>query len=290
MPEPFLLQQCQLCDDFAVLQDSHIAPNFMERYVKSVSLTKQFTRSTNFNWDSQSAYKEYFLCLACERRLSAREDEFARNIFWPWVKSNQIHTGNQPWLEYFLVSITWRFGRYHERQQAKLNGQCEVCTSPALQGLKDYLMGRSTRPGAFAPRLFYSKVETCAEGDEGAIGGPTPLFDYLTRCYHQRIAVEQHGRGLAMYIKVPHFAIWHTVHGPEWIIDAKKIAEISEKQAHFYARKQIAETTQATRNRRNALSRKKPQQELNDFYNTSTGDNVLRAQQFLDPNRLVHEK
>lgn len=70
----------------------------------------------------------------------------------------------------------------------------------------------------------------------------------------------------------------------------KKIAEISEKQAHFYAHKQIAETSEATRDRRNALIRKKPQQELHDFYNTSIGDNVLRAQQFLDPNRPANKK
>ena len=259
----------------------------MERYVKSVSLTKQFTRSTNFNWDSQSAYKEYFLCFDCEQKISACETEFARHIFWPWVKEGRTHSGSPSWLEYFMVSITWRFGRYHERKQAKLKGQCEVCTSSALQVLKDYLMGRSDKPGAFAPRLFYSKVEECTKEDEGAIGGPTPLFDYLTRCYDQRIAIETHGLGLAMYIKVPHFAIWHTVHGPEWIVDANKIAEISERQAEYYARKQIEETTQATRDRRTAQIGKKSQQELQDFYSTTAGDNLLRAQQFLAPIKVV---
>lgn len=282
MSKTFHLQQCQLCDDYAVLRDSHIAPAFMERYIKPISSTKTFTRSTNFNWDSQSAYKGYFLCFDCEQRFSKVEDNFARQIFWPWVNDKVVHRGKFDWLEYFLVSITWRFGRYHERIEAKKKGACERCTSSPLQTFRDYLLGRTKNQEAEAPRLFYSYVETCNSGDEGSTAGPSPLFDYQTRCYDQQIAIETHGRGLAIYIKLPHFAIWHTVFGPEWVIDASKIYEIAVSKADFYARKQVAETTQLTKDRRTSQINKRTPQELEDFCGTDHGDNVRRAQLFLN--------
>jgi hypothetical protein len=256
----------------------------MEKYVKSVSRTKKFTSSDNFNADSETTYVEYFLCFSCEQRFCKREHEFAKHIFHPWINEKKIYKGNPDWLEYFLVSLTWRFARHLEIKQAKLNKNCTECTSPALQALRDYLLERSTKPGAYAPTFCYSKVEDCTVADMGSISGPTNLFFYMTLSYDQELGIEPNGGlGRSIYLQVPHFSIWHSIYGPDWQMNGDKLLEFAAIKADYWAQRQHKETTQSTRDRRTAeIDKNYTPQQLQDFYATTEGDNILRAQQYFD--------
>lgn len=277
------LQRCQLCDDYCVLQKSHIIGRFIEKWLKKVSLLPTFISSRNFNADIQDAYVDYFLCKRCEQLLGQRESHFARFIFHPWINNKTVHSGKEAWLTFFLISIIWRCGRWLEIKQAKELGLCYFNTLPGLDNLRCYLLGRSTLSSSAEPQLFYTKVETCTAVEEGATNGATPLFDYMTRFLDPGMFLANDKTGLSVFVKFPHFLVWQTVSGDQWKADDLFVKEFCEGRADFCAEELRANTRISTRSRRDLLIKKKfSNADLTAFYSSDIGDNIRRAQLYLE--------
>lgn len=97
---------CRLCNQEAVLQESHIIPKFAIRWMKETG-TGYIRRIANPNIRLQDAGKMRLLCRECEQRFSGPESYFASEVFRPFLAgANKVKYDYR--LTYFVVSLVWR--------------------------------------------------------------------------------------------------------------------------------------------------------------------------------------
>lgn len=280
----FCLDLCQLCHQYRRLENSHIIPRFIEKWIKQVSQLPTFVRCNDFNIDLQRAYVEHFLCAECEDRFAKAESSFAKHVFHPWIKNGNRYSGNDAWLCYFLTSLTWRVARWLELRQTILTNGSMHLSAPEIDALRLYLLEQSSRPGAFAPKLFFNTIKECAETDEGATSSPTPLFDYLARHLDLILRTSSDQSQVEVYIKIPYFVIWQKLkaHGFYSIETETTLRDLCSERAEVIANEMRCKISQESRERRRKLIEKRFEgHSLIDYYRTSIGDGVRRAQEYL---------
>jgi len=150
-----MLQPCRLCGVPSELQESHVVPAFVYKWLKETSATGFIRFGQNPNKRVQDGYKEYWLCRDCEKRLNAWETKFATNIFHPINENGGQRIRYGEWLLKFCISVSWRtllklkeFGLEHftEPQRAAADG--------ALTTWAKCLLGEQPNPGSFEQHLL----------------------------------------------------------------------------------------------------------------------------------------
>lgn len=99
---------CRLCGETRELQESHILPAFVFRWLKETSATGHLRFSQQPNLRAQDGLKLPFLCADCERRLNQWETQFANHIFNPLTKGGTDSAPYGPWFLPFCASVSWR--------------------------------------------------------------------------------------------------------------------------------------------------------------------------------------
>src|SRR3989338_10236365 len=99
---------CKLCGINDELQNSHIIPSFIYRWLKETSGTGFLRFGQTPNKRVQDGLKDYLLCSSCEGLFQKWETEFANKIFYPIVKNREIRFYYESWLLKFAVSLSWR--------------------------------------------------------------------------------------------------------------------------------------------------------------------------------------
>jgi len=99
---------CKLCNVNEAIEKSHVIPAFVFRAIKSDSLTGYFRCGRVPNQRRQDGDKLPLLCGECEQRFGVAENEFARNIFYPFHAADQCRFSYGEWLHYFATSLAWR--------------------------------------------------------------------------------------------------------------------------------------------------------------------------------------
>lgn len=103
---------CAFCFEDAPLQESHILPAFVFRWLKERSGVSGHIRNTeNVNRRVQDGLKLPLLCESCETRFSRFETAFATKLFHPW-NDGAVRVTYEEWLLKFCVSVSWRVLRY----------------------------------------------------------------------------------------------------------------------------------------------------------------------------------
>lgn len=103
-----MFQKCSLCGQDKILQNSHIIPKFVGRWIKETSATGFLTQATNASKRIQDLNKKRLLCSECEERFSKFETYFANTIFYPFHKTQPKSFDYEKTLEKFVVSLSWR--------------------------------------------------------------------------------------------------------------------------------------------------------------------------------------
>jgi hypothetical protein len=102
---------CRLCgDSSSALQESHVIPRFVGKYIKGTSATGFLTgmSTTGKVQRSQDLYKSKLLCRQCEERLNEHETFFANHVFHPF-KRNALHSiPTDERIARFAVSVSLR--------------------------------------------------------------------------------------------------------------------------------------------------------------------------------------
>lgn len=100
---------CKLCQEEKPLQNSHIVPASIYKWLKKTSGTGRIRTIKNLNKPIQDGQKRYMLCRDCEQRFSKNEKKFKERIFLP-VNNPQVSTGFEydQELYYFVLSVWWR--------------------------------------------------------------------------------------------------------------------------------------------------------------------------------------
>lgn len=103
-----MFQKCSLCGQDKILQDSHIIPKFVGKWIKETSATGFLTQATNGSKRIQDLNTKQLLCSQCEERFSKFETYFANKIFHPFHKTQPESFDYGELLEKFVVSLSWR--------------------------------------------------------------------------------------------------------------------------------------------------------------------------------------
>ncbi len=108
--------KCKLCHLNRELNDSHVIPSFVGRWLKKTSATGYFiavdTEGTAER--SQDLYKAKLLCDNCEGILNQFETYFANNIFHPFKNGTLNAIDNNENIAKFVVSISLRVLWLHQ--------------------------------------------------------------------------------------------------------------------------------------------------------------------------------
>jgi len=137
-------QDCALCKrPFEPKEQSHIVSAFVYRWLKSTSVTGFMRFGRSMNVRAQDGIKDYFLCDACEDRLSSWESVFATEIFYPFVENDSVCVDYGEDILKFAVSASWRvlaYGKQKDRLK-HFRGRHERALSSALETWRSYLLG-----------------------------------------------------------------------------------------------------------------------------------------------------
>jgi hypothetical protein len=146
---------CRLCNQKRELQDSHVLPHFIYKWLKETSATGFLRFGREPNRRVQDGYKMQWLCLDCEQRLNVWETQFATRLFHPLNDgATKILYGE--WLLKFSVSVSWRtlllmkdnewLSNFTEPQRNAAN--------EALQTWAKFLLTKTSHPGRFEQHLL----------------------------------------------------------------------------------------------------------------------------------------
>ena len=72
---------CKYCEKEEAIENSHIIPSFIYKWIKDTSPTKALRATNNPNKRKQDGYKSALLCQKCEEIFSQYENDFKKNIF-----------------------------------------------------------------------------------------------------------------------------------------------------------------------------------------------------------------
>ena len=99
--------RCAMCERTAPLQQSHIIPAFVFRWLKSSGPSGHIRNTLEPNKRVQDGVKRASLCADCEALLSRDEKLFSDQLFYPWLDGS-LPIAYSEWLLRFCVSVSWR--------------------------------------------------------------------------------------------------------------------------------------------------------------------------------------
>ena len=140
---------CRLCDTEARLEESHIIPAFVYKWLK-VSAAASFMRfGTQPNKRVQDGFKRFWLCRKCEDTLNGWETKFANELFYSFNKGKADRVSYDRWLLKFCVSISWRVLTLfvEENQLTDFPEELQEETKNALAIWKKFLLDALPHPG-----------------------------------------------------------------------------------------------------------------------------------------------
>lgn len=147
---------CQLCKTPATLQNSHIIPAFVFKWLKSGG-AGHIRHTGNINKRVQDGATRKMLCADCEALFNTWETKFSNEVFNPLCYGGALPSISYgDWLLKFCVSVSWRslsymrteaeFSHYSDRQLSLVERASEIWA--------EFLLGRRKHPGAYEQHLI----------------------------------------------------------------------------------------------------------------------------------------
>jgi len=146
---------CRLCQKDKVLVKSHIIPKFVSRWLKETSATGYVRKVTKPNLRKQDFSTEQLLCRGCENIFSQCENQFAQNIFYPYLSDEKNEFEYDEWLLKFAVSLIWRLGIVELNRFRDYKPQLTNDVEHALSIWREYLLNNAPMKEQFGFHLFF---------------------------------------------------------------------------------------------------------------------------------------
>lgn len=151
MPQP-----CKLCGQVLELQDSHILPAFVFKWLKETSATGFIRFGQEPNKRVQDGYKRPWLCVPCEQRLSVWETQFATKLFRPLNENTSYRVRYTEWLLKFCVSVSWRTLSMMKEETGLdyFTEEQRKAADVALEAWSQFMFDKLPHPGRFEQHLI----------------------------------------------------------------------------------------------------------------------------------------
>lgn len=169
------IEKCALCGNVGELQNSHIIPAFVYKWLKNTSATGFLRAGDKINVRTQDGHKEKLLCSICEKLLNKYETEFANKIFHPFINSELDKQGSgrgiikqfyyEEWLLKFLISVQWRLLFSVELTPNDVKNSLLIQKDNFINIWRDYLLGNRSDTGNSESYLIFMQSLAKAFGN-----------------------------------------------------------------------------------------------------------------------------
>lgn len=200
------MAHCRLCKRDAVLQESHIIPKFVTRWLKDSSATGYLRASPAINRRSQDGLKAPLLCTDCEGRFSQWESEVAKRIFYPFNKDRPKSLAYDPWLLKFAVSVSWR-SLTDYIDATNISGYSKEALQlieKALGAWSEFLLDRRAHPGPFEQHMM---LLDSIESTSSLRNLPPNMNRFMIRGTHMNLVYSQ-GQPAFIFTKMGRMALF----------------------------------------------------------------------------------
>lgn len=152
-----IIKKCALCGLDKELQQSHIIPKFVGKYLKDTSIGNIRNHALS-DKVVQDIEKHSLLCHDCEELFSASERYFANTIFYPYLRDKQESFEYDKRLFYFLTSLSWRSLYLDITDFVRNSSLCldileKMIAADAI--MRDYLLGKRPDLGNIEHHIFF---------------------------------------------------------------------------------------------------------------------------------------
>ena len=154
-PQPGNIGVCAFCCANGPLQESHVLPAFLFRWLRKRSGTGHIRDTENINRRVQDGLKLPWLCVDCEGRFSRHETAFATKVFHPWMAGNNS-IAYDDWMLKFCVSVSWRILRFARgrNKDASYTSEQNLLMDQAEARWRDFLNDEAPHPASFEQHLL----------------------------------------------------------------------------------------------------------------------------------------
>ncbi len=158
---------CAFCGSNSTLQESHVLPAFVFRWLRKRSGSGHIRHTDNVNRRVQDGLKLPWLCIDCERLFSSYETMFATKVFHPWIAGNNS-ISYDAWMLKFCVSVSWRVLRFARGQNKNTIYSTEqnYLMDQAESRWRDFLNDNVPHPASFEQHLLvFDEIESSSIAD-----------------------------------------------------------------------------------------------------------------------------
>lgn len=151
---------CALCHEIRELEESHIIPKFVFRYLRKTS-HGAVRNLDNPNKVVQDSEKHYLLCGDCEDLFSVYETKFANKIFYPYQKDGVRKFSYDKDLFYFLTSVSWRslyldiIDFVTNYNTIDIDSEIIGYLTEKERDMREYLLGKSNHINSIENHIFF---------------------------------------------------------------------------------------------------------------------------------------
>lgn len=151
--ENHLMNKCRLCNEEKKLEESHIIPKFIGKWLRKTSATGYLRSLDTPNIRRQDLFKTHLLCKSCEDILSNDESYFANTIFHPYMNEQEISYSFQydHRLIRFCAGLSWRSLVYLTEV---LNDENHDEIEKYKSKLQSFLLEKSSNVDQYEQHLF----------------------------------------------------------------------------------------------------------------------------------------
>lgn len=151
-----MTNSCRLCGNNKPLQESHVIPKFVYKWLVKSSGGGFLRFGPSPNKRVQDGYKFYWLCSDCEGLFNTWETEFANKIFYPILNGDKVNVSYNIWLIKFCTSVSWRVLNLF-REKGQLNHYPENLKNSADNAFhvwKEFLLDERPHPDKYQQHLL----------------------------------------------------------------------------------------------------------------------------------------
>ena len=186
---------CSLCGHDRDLQESHIIPKFVGRWLKKTSASGFLVNANHASKRVQDLITLNLLCHDCEERFSKFETYFANNVFFPFHEKKAKSFEYDGRLELFIISLSWRVLNMHYETFKLKYPHFSSLIDQAEIHWREFLMGSKQTISPYENHLLF--LDYLKRGD-----GIPPRFNWYTlRAVDATIIANK--KRISVYVKLP---------------------------------------------------------------------------------------
>ena len=194
------MNKCRLCHEEKKLEESHIIPKFIGKWLKKTSVTGYLRFNETPNVRRQDLIKIHLLCKTCEDILSADESHLANTIFHPYVNRSEdsYHLAYDQRLIRFCAGLSWRVLVYLTEH---LNDEDNIEIQKCKLKLENFLLKKDSNLDQYEQHLIPLELNSQSPLNIKH----SNVNSYFSRSVHIDLLELKNER--IIYIKIPNFII-----------------------------------------------------------------------------------